>query len=142
MILDNTVIFSDAQAITADANSTNVVNLGTAGTAYGHSAAVGRDIGKGTPIPIFVHVVEAFNNLTSLKVTLAVDDNASLSSIKEVASRTYLLAELTLGARLEFPAYIPVGANEQYLGLYYDVTGSAPTTGKITAGIVAGRQDQ
>lgn len=142
MIIDNTLVLSDGQAITADANSTNIIDLGANGTAFGHSAAVSSDLGKldNEGVEIAVSVTEAFNNLTSLKITLACDDNASLSSAKEIASRTYLLAELTLGARLEFPAKVLVGCTERYLGLVYDVTGTAPTTGKIFAAVVASRQ--
>lgn len=142
MIVDNTLVFSDGQAITGDARSTNVVDLGAAGTAYGHAAAVARDIGKGEPIPLAVHITEAFNTLTSLTISLHVDDNAGFSSAKEVAKRTYPLSELTLGARLSFPAYVPEGADERYLSLHYDVTGTDPTTGKIFAAVVAGRQTQ
>lgn len=141
MIVDNTLVFSDSQAITATAGSTNVVDIGAAGTAYGASAAVPRDIGKGTEIPMYVSVTQAFNNLTSLKITMESDDNAAFSSAKEIGSKTYLLAELTLGARLSFPAEIPEGADEQYLRLNYTVTGTAPTTGKIFASVVAGRQN-
>lgn len=140
MIVDNTLVFSDSQAITANAGSTNVVDIGAAGTAYGHAAAVARDIGKATEIPLYVSVTEAFNNLTSLKIILESDDNTGFSSAKEIASKTYLLAELTLGARLPFPAEIPEGADERYLRLNYNVTGTAPTTGKIFAAVVAGRQ--
>ena len=84
-------------------------------------------------------MVEAFNNATSVKVALQVDDNTSFSSASTVAERTYALAELA-GGQLQFPDYIPEGANERYLRLYFDVTGTAPTTGKFTAGVVAGRQ--
>lgn len=142
MIVDNTLVFSDSQAITGDARSTNVVDIGAAGTAFGHAAAVPRDIGKGCSIPIVLNVTEAFNTLTSLKVSLQTDDNAGFSSAKEVASRTYLLAELTLGARLSFPAELPEGVDERYVSLYYDVTGTDPTTGKLFAAIVAARQNQ
>lgn len=140
MIIDSTLVFSDGQAITGDARSTNVVDLGATGTAYGHAAGVARDIGKATEIPITVQVTEAFNNLTSLKVILESDDNAGFASTKEIASRTFLAAELVLGAKLSFPAEIPEGADERYLSLYYDVTGTNPSTGKVFAAIVAGRQ--
>ena len=140
MIIDATLIFSDSQPVTDDAGSTNNINIGAAGTAYGHSTAVRRDIGIGTNIPVWMSVTEAFNNLTSLTLSLQVDDNAAFSSPKEVASRTYLLAELTLGARLKFPSELPEGTDEQYVRLYYDVTGTAPTTGKIFAAVVAGAQ--
>jgi hypothetical protein len=140
MIVDNTLVFSDHQEINGDAASTNIVDIGAAGTAYGHAAAVPRDIGKATEIPLYVSVTEAFNTLTSLTISLQCDDDVAFGSPKELGSRTYLLAELTLGARLEFPAEIPEGANERYLRLNYNCTGTDPTTGKIFAAVVAGRQ--
>jgi hypothetical protein len=141
MIVDNTLVLSDGQAITATARSTNVIDIGATGTAAGAAAALSRDIGKANEIPMIFEVTQAFNNLTSLKISLESDDNAAFSSTREIASRTYLLAELTLGAILTFPAEIPEGTNEQYLSAYYTVTGTAPTTGKIFAGVVAGRQN-
>ena len=141
MILDNQSIFSDGQAITADAGSTNVIDLKATGTPVGSSVALARDVGKGCAIPIAVSVTEAFNNLTSLQISVQVDDNAAFSSPKTVAlSRAFTLAELTLGARLNFPAELPEGTDEQFVRLFYDVTGTAPTTGKIFAGVVGGRQ--
>ncbi|ODP39260.1 Bbp16 family capsid cement protein [Sphingomonas turrisvirgatae] len=140
MIVDNTLVFSNSQAVTADAGSTNNLDIGAAGTAYGHSAPVKRDIGIGSDIPLWISVTEAFNNLTSLTLVLQTDDTAAFSSPKEVASKTYAAAELTLGARLKFPSSLPEGTDEQYLRLYYDVTGTAPSTGKIFAAVVAGAQ--
>lgn len=139
MLYDKQTMFSDAQAITADAASTNQIDLGAAGTPYGSSVALVRDIGKGDcRIPIAVSVVEAFNNLTSMTISLQVDNDAAFGSPKTVASRTYLLAELK--GMLEFPDGFVEGTNERYARLYYDVTGTAPGTGKITAGVVAARQ--
>lgn len=142
MILDNTNIFSDSQAVTATAASTNSIDIGAAGTAFGHAAAVSRDIGKANEIPLYVSITQAFNNLTSLKVSVQADDDPAFGTANNVISeRTYVLAELTLGARLPFPAEIPEGAAGRYLRLNYTVTGTAPTTGKIFAGVVAGRQN-
>jgi len=141
MIFDNTLLFSDAQAITADAGSTNTIDLGATGTPFGASAALVRDIGKGCKIPLSISVVEAFNNLTSIEISLQVDDNSGFASPKTAArSAVIVLADLTAGKQIDFPDYIPQGANERYLRLYYDITGTAPTTGKITAGVVASRQ--
>ena len=70
---------------------------------------------------------------------LQVDDASGFASPKIVASATYLLAELTAGKQLRFPDDIPEGTNEQFMRLYFDVTGTAPSTGKITAGPVAAR---
>lgn len=141
MILDDTLVFSDSQAITADAASTNIIDLGAAGTPYGAAAAVRRDIGIGTEIPLAVHVVEAFNNLTSMTVALQVDDDAAFGSPTTIATSAAIpLASLTAGYRFTFPAELPEGTSERYLRLYYDITGTAPGTGKITAAVVAGRQ--
>lgn len=141
MIVDNTLVFSDSQAITADAGSTNVIDLGATGTAYGHASALARDIGKGNEIPIAVTVTEAFDALTTLNIKVQSDDNAAFSSAKTIAqSGEIALASLVLGYKFSFPAEVPEGADERYLRLYYDITGSSPTVGKIFAAIVAGRQ--
>lgn len=139
MIFDNTLLFSDAQAITADAASTNVVDLGATGTPFGGNQLT-RDIGKGHKVPLYLYVTETFNNLTSLTVTVQVDTVENFASPKEVVSKTYALADLAAGEKLAMPDCIPEGADERYLRIYYDVTGTAPTTGAITAGVVAARQ--
>lgn len=138
MIVDANNIFSDGQAITATAPSTNVLDLGAPGTPYGAPAAVEQDIGKSNHIPIALNVTQAFNNLTSLAVALQVSSDNS--TFVEVATRTYLAAELAAVGQLNFPAQVPVGTNLRYVRLNYTVTGTAPTTGKIFAGIVAARQ--
>ncbi len=129
MILDKEALFSDDQAVTADAASTNVIDLGVA-----------RDIGKGMPVPLLIQVTEDFDNLTSLKVLVQVDDNEGFSSAT-VAAETgaILLADLKEG--YQFPlAYVPNGVDERYVRLNYDVTGTAPTSGKVTAGLTLGNQ--
>jgi hypothetical protein len=68
-----------------------------------------RDIGAGEPVMVLVQVTQSFDALTSLP-----------------------LASLTAGAR--FTAGPVPGGVLRYLRLYYTVTGSNPTTGKITAG--------
>lgn len=136
MILDTSLLLSDAQAITATAASTNIIDLGATGTVYGAGSALIKDIGKGCDIPLLIQVVEAFNNLTSLAVTVQTDDNAGFSSARDVLSATLPLASLTLGRT--FPIIeIPPGVAERYLRLNYTVTGTAPTLGKVTAGVIA-----
>lgn len=141
MIFDRTGLLSENQAITADAASTNVIDLGATGTPYGSASALARDIGPGTGVPLFVGVTESFDNLTSIAISIQTDDNAGFASPKTVwGPMTYLLADLAAGARYLLPDTFPVGTNERYVRLYYDITGTAPTTGKITAGVVADRQ--
>ncbi|MFC0204727.1 Bbp16 family capsid cement protein [Novosphingobium soli] len=140
MIFDKQTLLSDGQAITADAPSTNIIDLGATGTPFGSAVALVRDIGKGDcKVPLAIMVAAAFNNLTSLRLVLQVDNDPAFGSPKAVAERTYLLAELA-GGMLEFPDGFVEGTNERYVRLYYDITGTAPTTGAITAGVVAARQ--
>ncbi|MBX5020419.1 Bbp16 family capsid cement protein [Rhizobium lentis] len=133
MIFDKQTMLSDAQAITATAASTNNIDLGPVKT------GIVRDIGKGKAIPLLVQVVEAFNNLTSLTVELQTDDNSGFTSAKTVWSQVVVLADLKAG-KVVIPEYIPRGTDERYVRLNYTVTGTAPTTGKITAGVTMGNQ--
>jgi len=143
MILDNTAIFSDAQAIVATARSTNIIDLLATGTPFGAPAALVADLGKGPDIPIDVRVVEDFNNLTSLQVSVEVDDNTSTSSPTIVGMGPAVpLATLKAGYQFPFPARLMEGVNERYINLRYTVVGTAPTTGKVTAAVVAARQTQ
>jgi hypothetical protein len=128
MIFDLQTLLSDAQAITASAASTNVIDLDVA-----------RDIGKGKTIPLRIQVVESFNNLTSLTVALQVDDASSFASAKTVWSQVVVLADLKSG-NVVVPEYITRGTNKRYMRLNYTVTGTAPTAGKITAGVTMGNQ--
>lgn len=141
MIMDRTGLFSEAQAITATAASTNTVDLGATGTPYGASAPIARDVGKGTDVPLFCGAVETFNNLTSLTISIETDDNVGFASAATVwTSPAYTLAQLATGAKHLLPDTIPVGTNERYVRLKYTIVGTAPTTGKITAGVVMSRQ--
>jgi hypothetical protein len=58
--LDRQNLFSSDQSITASANSTDILDLGSSS----------RDVGAGETNNVLVQVTEAFNNLTSLTVTL------------------------------------------------------------------------
>ncbi|WP_316859938.1 Bbp16 family capsid cement protein [uncultured Cohaesibacter sp.] len=139
MLLDAQALFSDDQAITATAASTNYINFGDVVTPPGAPAALNRDYGGAQNIPLLIQVTEAFDNLTSLTVAVQVDDNPSFSSPTTVVSETVLLANLVAGKKIP-PFNIPLETNEQYMRLYYTVTGTAPTAGAITAGIAGGLQ--
>lgn len=127
MLLDQQALFSAAQAITATAASTNVIDTGS-----------NKDVGKYGDIPLLIQVVEGFNNLTSLTVTVQTDDNSAFSSPADVLSMTIPLASLVLGYKS--PVITLPMKMERYIRLNYTVTGTAPTTGKVTAGITGGVQ--
>lgn len=138
MIFDNSLLLSDEQSITGDAASANVIDLGTPGTPYGSSVPLTRDIGIGSDVPLHVSVNETFNNLTSLQVLVQTSpDNATWTTI--MGGKVVAAADLVTGYKFDVPYELPRGTNARYVRLYYDVTGTAPTTGKITAGVVAGR---
>lgn len=127
MLLDQQALFSAAQAITATAASTNVIDAGS-----------NKDVGKYGDIPLLIQVVESFNTLTSLTVTVQTDDNSAFSSATDVLSLTIPLASLVQGYKspvITLPMKI-----ERYIRLNYTVTGTAPTAGKVTAGITGGVQ--
>lgn len=124
MILDHQNLLSDAQALTGDGASTNIYDTGAA-----------ADAGPGAPLKVFMIVDAAFNNLTSLDVSLQCDSASSFGSPKTLYKVNFLLAAIDdAGLKLDLPD-VPAGC-ERYLRLYYDVNGTDPSTGAITAGIV------
>jgi hypothetical protein len=58
LVLDRRVLFSNDQAITASANSTDIIDLSSL-----------RDVSSGEPVIVLVQVTEAFDALTSLTIT-------------------------------------------------------------------------
>lgn len=142
MIIDNTLVLSDHQAITASAASTNVWDAGAQGTPVNWISAYGRDLGDGyMEIPLMVKVTETFATLTSLTVALQSDDNAAFSSAATVATSAAIgVATLVAGYEFKVLARVPKGATEQFYRLYYTVAGTNATTGKIFAAVTAGNQ--
>ena len=137
MIFSAQQLFSDDQAITGSADSTNVIDLGVPGTPFDAAAALNQDIGKGNKIPLLVQVTEAFDNLTSLEVKISTGSATTLGTT--IASQTILLAALVAGKQINLD-YLPNGIVERYLGIEYVVVGTNPAAGKVTAGIVMGVQ--
>lgn len=123
MMLDYTMMFSNQQAITADTASTKVLET------FG-------DIGRGVPpIPLLIQVVEDFNNLTDLTVCFQTATDEAFTTPITLVKSTLALADLKAGVRFHIN-HLPDGILN-YMRLYYDVNGTtAPTKGKITAGIV------
>ena len=125
MLLDTQSLFSDNQAVTATAVSTNVVRFGEGNLSY---------------IPLIIQVVEDFATLTSLTVKVQTASDANFTQAVDLTSATLAAADLKEGA--VFPInYLPSG-NLGYIRLNYTVNGSNATKGKITAGVVAGADIQ
>ncbi len=130
MLYDLENLFSNNQAVTADAASTNIIKL---------AAGQLKEVAFGTPIPLRIQVTEDFETLTSLNIKVqTASDEAFTSPVDLAATGAIAAADLKAGyvAPINF---IPKG-NLGYMRLYYDVTGSNATAGKITAGIVAANE--
>lgn len=132
-------IFSDQQAITATAVSTNILDLGATGTPHKGKTALVRDIGKGTPVPILIQVTVAFNTLTSLLIEIEMATDAAFTTPIVRYSELVLLADLVAGKQI-FANVMPKGVDLRFVRCNYTVAGTDPTVGKITAGITMGNQ--
>lgn len=122
------------QAITGSAASTNIVDLSQA-----------RDVGEGTALYAVFTIVEAFDTLTSLDFAIRINNDEDMTtSPTTLATKNVTLASggLALGQRhvLQIPPYMDSNGL-QYLGAYYTVNGSNPSTGQIVADIVMNIQD-
>jgi hypothetical protein len=144
MIFDRQALFSNAQAITATAGSTDVIDLQLTGIPYGNVERLRRDIGRGEGVPILIQVVQAFNNLTSLEFKIQTSDDPAFGSgvFDHYTSGAILLASLLAGWKISHSvlpdaASVP-GGMRRYMRTQYVVVGTAPTAGQVTAGIVAG----
>lgn len=128
MIIDGQNLFSENQAVTAAAVSSNVIDMTTA-----------RDVGTGEELEIFVTVTETLDDVgdnSTLAIALVTDNNAALSSPTTVRSLVTLPANTAAGTTLYFcvdPQYV---AFERYLGLSYTPANGDLSAGKITAGLV------
>jgi len=131
MILDQQSLFSDAQAITASANSSNVIDT----LPGGQNTKSG--IGDGQDISLFAQVGTAFATLTSLNVQLVSADDSTLTTnaIVHYDSGAIPVASLVAKARV-VGLDLPYGKNRRYVGLKYVVTGTNASAGTITAGLV------
>lgn len=127
MIMDKENQFSDAQAITATAVSTNYVDLGIA-----------RNIGVGENMYLVMIVTTAFTDSGSdstVTPSLETDDNTSFSS--PVTLRTYdviaALAAANTKRVYRIEPYNDAGRFERYIQLRYTLANGSLTTGAITA---------
>lgn len=127
MILDKLLMFSEAQAVTASAASTDVIDLGPIdGTR--------RDIGVGYPLELFVNVNTTAAAAGAATVNIQLQTSPDNSAWTTLASTSDLaLSSLTSGKRV-WSQKVPQGV-QRYLRVNY-VVGTGPlTAGAFTAGI-------
>lgn len=129
MLIDKQAQFSDQQAITASAASTNYIDLGLAG----------RNIGVGENLYLVLVVTTAFTDVGSdstVTPSLQTDDNTSFSSAATLRTFDTLAALTPVNTTRLYRLEHTVGATgawERYIQLYYTVAGGNLTTGAISA---------
>lgn len=119
MILDAMHRFSNAQALTADARSTNAIDLGV----------TGRKIFAGIQMAILLLVSVAADFTTgdeTYEVQVRTDDDVDFGSPTTLSTTAILAAALTAGSKHVIPLS-PAAPCERYLELYYNVGGTTPT---------------
>lgn len=117
MLLDQSVIFSDRQVLTATAASSYTLDLATAGNAV-----------QGA-LYVVARLDESLKGTTKLTVALQTADTADFSNAQELVSVAFG-AEHLAGAGELFRLPFPLGA-KRYVRAYYTVAG-APSAGKVS----------
>ena len=123
MYIDNQLLFSDAQAVTSAAASTNTYDTGVSG---------GRDLGTGKPLYLVVTVDVAVDSGKTVTVALQADSTTTFSP-----DATLDLFVTASGAAAGSKYIVPLQPNAavlqyRYLRLYYTPS-SALTNGTFTA---------
>ena len=131
MILDAFNEFSDAQAVTSTAISTNVIDLNSSYNTL-------RDIGAGEPIYLVISTQTTCTDSSSdatVTFSLESDSTADLATSATVhfttgakAFATYATAGTTVVATA-----LPLGEYERYLGVRYTVASGPLTAGNFDA---------
>lgn len=97
-----------------------------------------QDVGAGEPIKAYARVTQAFNNLTSLQIDVGMCDDTSGTNFTSLINggKVVLLAALTLNALIPLGFINSGAAKKEFICAKFTVVGTAPTTGKVTCGLV------
>lgn len=133
MWIDKQLEFSDSQAVTATAISTNVVDLNTA-----FNFNTGVDIGTGEDVYLVLQVDSAATAAGAATVQITLESSAAAgltSSTVHFTSANYALSDLTAGKTL-LSVKLPSGTYLRYLGVRYTVGTGPLTAGSFSAFLV------
>jgi hypothetical protein len=121
MVLDVLGLVSNGQQVTADAASTNVIDLG--------NVSPKRKIGTGEPVG-FVIAISAIGTNTGSAVFYAASSAAdTLGTPTYMSSVSLVTADIAVG-RFYFVPIPPGQPILRYVGVYYDITGTVDFTVK------------
>lgn len=135
MILDAFNEFSDAQAVTSTAISTNVIDLGPV------TDNTLRNIGVGNPVWLIVKTNTTATDTSSdatLTITLESDSTADLATSATVHYSTGAIAfaNFATAGTVLVAVMLPSSLYEQYLGIRYTVASGPLTAGAFDAFLV------
>ena len=119
MILDALLKVSAAQQVTADAVSTNTVDMG--------NSTVKRRMGQGEPMAFLMVITAIGTNTGSAKITAIMSAAANLGSPVIVGEVDLVTADLIAGKVV----IVPIGdgpATLRYWGMNHDITGTVDYT--------------
>lgn len=123
MLIDAQLLFSKSQTVTADAGSTNVVDLGIA-----------RNLFDGEPMAVVIAVetaADVADGNETYEFQIECDSTAAFSSPADLVVQSIDGAALVAGSVHVLP--IPQGVEcEQFLRVYYNVGGTTPSV-KVSA---------
>lgn len=113
MIIDSRLEFSNAQALTATADSTNVIDL-----------SGDFDVGKGVPLYVVVRVIVALDGTTGDETyTVTLETGATAAAGTDLTTVTMARGD---AAGTTYIIAVPQEVN-RYLQLYYTLGGTTPT---------------
>ena len=136
MFLDKQNEFSDAQAVTVTALSTNVIDTlpMTSNPNVVQSLATAGGIGPYVMFAVSTTFTAA--GAATLTITIESDSTANLATSPTVHWTSSAIAVATLVAGYQFFVPLPIGLVERYLGVRYTVATGPFTAGAIDAAIV------
>jgi len=131
MLVDKLLLFSEAQALTASAASTNQLDMKSV-----------RDIGIGEDLYVFLNVDVALTDSGSNSTISVYLYGDSTTTFTPDGSQLLFTVAATAAAGTQYVAKISpdMAAQYRYLELYYTMNNGDLTTGTVTAGIVSGIQ--
>jgi hypothetical protein len=123
MVLDGELQFSDAQAVTAAAGSTNTIDFGAA-----------RDMGVGEQLYVVVVVDEAFTDAGSdSTVVVAIEGDSTSTITPDYTRDLFTFAALSAVGTVKIAAMGPDDLQYRYARLKYTPANGNLSTGKFTA---------
>ncbi len=135
MYIDSQTLFSDAQAVTSTAISTNVLDLNPD---VGGLDANLQDIGIGEEVYLVVQTATTITDVGSdatLIVTLESDTAVGLATapVVHISTGTLAFATYATAGTVIFQGKLPLANYKRYLGIRYTVASGPFTAGAITA---------